>query len=77
MKQNFGAGNPAFKGMHITSIFKSKPAPAPFFSVYYPDGRTVLSATAKDFIAGSKDVSTALREGNEALDQKIAGIKGK
>lgn len=76
MKQNFGAGNPAFEGMHISSIFKSKPAPAPFFSVYYPEGRTVLSAIAKDFVMGSKDVNTALREGNEALNQKITSVKG-
>src|SRR5690606_26103942 len=56
MRTNFGADNPIFRDLNIQSIFKSKPAQAPLFSIYYPDGRSILSSAIKEFIDGDKDL---------------------
>ncbi|CAG7635704.1 ABC transporter substrate-binding protein [Paenibacillus allorhizosphaerae] len=75
-QNEFLKGNDAFKDKKISSIFKSKPAPAaPPYSAYYTKSRGTLVSKFKEYAQGKKDVNTALREAEEAINQYIKSEK--
>lgn len=75
LKKQFIADMPMFKSINTSSIFKSKPAPAPAFSKHYRDARTTLTNKFADYNAGKKDANTALREAEEEINKAIAAKK--
>jgi multiple sugar transport system substrate-binding protein len=77
IKQTFGANTPELKTKNIAGIFKSSPAPLHAESLYEEDGTKVVRSTYKTAMKGDKDINTALREGQEAIEKAIAAIKGK
>ncbi|CAG7621985.1 hypothetical protein PAESOLCIP111_02380 [Paenibacillus solanacearum] len=70
-KNEFGADMPVLKGKNIKSIFKSSPASAPPFSIYYTKARDIFSGKFTEYLDGKKDVNTALREAEEQITQYI------
>ncbi|RKN81937.1 ABC transporter substrate-binding protein [Paenibacillus ginsengarvi] len=76
-KQQFGKDIPELQGKRIESIFKSTPAPAPEYSRYYPKAAEILRWNYVDYMNGVKDVNTALRDAEEAINKQIDGQQGK
>jgi ABC-type glycerol-3-phosphate transport system substrate-binding protein len=75
-QNEFLKGNDAFKDKKISSIFKSKPAPAaPPYSNFYTKSRGMLVDKFKEYAEGKKDVNTVLREAEEAINQYIKSEK--
>ncbi|CAG7644588.1 extracellular solute-binding protein [Paenibacillus allorhizosphaerae] len=62
---------PELKNKQIQSIFKSKPAAAPAYSMYYSKARGLLVNNFVDYVNDKKDVNTALRESEEAINKLI------
>ncbi|MEF3306942.1 ABC transporter substrate-binding protein [Paenibacillus sp. GYB003] len=62
---------PELQSKQIQSIFKSKPAPAPAYSMYYSKARGILVNSFVEYANGAKDVNTALRESDEAINIMI------
>ncbi|TNJ59409.1 extracellular solute-binding protein [Paenibacillus hemerocallicola] len=75
LKKQLAADIKAFEGINISSIFKSKPAPAPAFSKHYREARKILEAKFVDYNTGQKDVNTTLREIDEAINKLIGNAK--
>jgi ABC-type glycerol-3-phosphate transport system substrate-binding protein len=67
----FGEEMPLLKGKHLESIFKSKPAPAPRFSIHYGKTNLMLEKQFQEYVDGKKDVNTALRNAEEEINQYI------
>ncbi|MBD2862984.1 ABC transporter substrate-binding protein [Paenibacillus oceani] len=76
-KDNYGVDQPGLKGKNVKAIFKSKPAEAPEFSRFYSDANAVVTAEYKDYLAGKKDVNSALRDAEEKINQAIKTKLGK
>lgn len=74
-KKQFGAELDYLQGVDLQPIFKSKPAPAPAFSIYYKDARTILLNKFDEYNKGAKDVNTALREAEAEINKKIDELK--
>jgi multiple sugar transport system substrate-binding protein len=70
-KSAFGSEMPVLKGKQVASIFKSKPALAPPFSIFYTKARDILGAKFKDYADGKKDANTALREADEEITKYV------
>lgn len=66
---------PELQNKHIQSIFKSKPAPAPAYSMYYSKARGILVKHFAEYAGGGKDVNTALREAEAEINQMIESEK--
>jgi multiple sugar transport system substrate-binding protein len=75
MQKQFGADVPYLKGKHLEGIFKSQPAPAPAYSDFYSKGRSIVVKEFKEYLAGKKDVNTALRDAEESINQVIRDSK--
>ncbi|MFE5322776.1 ABC transporter substrate-binding protein [Paenibacillus sp. NPDC056579] len=75
--QAFGADMPHLKGKSLQSIFKSKPAQSPPFSMFYTKGIALLRNSFAEVADGKKDVNTALREADEKINQMIETDKKK
>lgn len=71
-KQQFGKDLPELQGKHIESIFKSAPAAAPEYSRYYPKAAEILRWNYVDYMNNKKDVNTALRDAEDAINKHIA-----
>lgn len=65
--QQFGLDLPGMENKNIAGIFKSKPAPAPEFSLYWSGSRKFLTDEYVMYLRGEKDVNTALRDAEEKL----------
>ncbi|WP_158301943.1 ABC transporter substrate-binding protein [Paenibacillus mesophilus] len=76
-KDNFGADQAGLKGKNTQAIFKSKPADAPEFSRFYRDANAIVLNEYKEFLAGKKDVNSALRDAEEKVNQAIKAKQGK
>lgn len=74
--QLFGSGIPALKEKSISSIFKSKYAPAPEFSIYYTKAMTEFRKEYVDVITNKKDVNTGLRDSEESIKKAIEAQRG-
>lgn len=75
--QAFGAEMAHLKGKQLQSIFKSKPAQSPPFSVHYTKGVALLRNSFTEVADGKKDINTALREADEKINQMIETEKKK
>lgn len=75
MVKQFGADLPVLKGKHIENIFKSKPAPAPQFSLYNYQANTLLYTEIDNYLNGKKDINTALRDADEQINKMLAEQK--
>ncbi|WP_176706503.1 ABC transporter substrate-binding protein [Paenibacillus hemerocallicola] len=73
--QAFLQDTPELKSKQIQSMFKSKPAPAPAYSMHYSKARGILVNNFVEYVNGTKDVNTALRESDEAINQMIEAEK--
>jgi multiple sugar transport system substrate-binding protein len=71
IKKQFAADMDYLKGISLGSIFKSGPGPAPEFSKYYAQGRKILESTFRNYALDQYDVNTALRQGDEEMNQMI------
>jgi hypothetical protein len=65
------------KGENVAALYKSKPSPSPKLSVYYTLARNILLQYHADVIEGKKDINTAFREAEEAINAKLAEVAGK
>jgi multiple sugar transport system substrate-binding protein len=75
VEQQFGANLPNLQGKHLQSAFKSQPA-----SVYQPSrydefAKKTIQQAMNSVIEGKKDINTALRESEEAINKNIAETK--
>jgi ABC-type glycerol-3-phosphate transport system substrate-binding protein len=75
--QMFGADIPQLQGKKIQSIFKSKPAAAPAYSIYYNQAYAILNNKFTDVMTDKKDVNSALREADEEIDKSIKSTSQK
>ncbi|WP_158606794.1 ABC transporter substrate-binding protein [Paenibacillus ginsengarvi] len=75
--QQFAQEISELKGKRIEAVFKSKPAPAMAFSVYYSNAYTLLNAEYEAMLQGKQDTNTALRTAEEKINQLIKTEKGK
>ncbi|MEF3302808.1 extracellular solute-binding protein, partial [Paenibacillus sp. GYB003] len=75
--QLFGKDMPILEGKRIESIFKSKSAPAPKFSLYESKANGVMNAEYTKVVKGEKDSNTALRDAAESIRQLINAQTGK
>lgn len=71
-KQQFAKDMAELQGIDVSSVFKSKPAPAPAFSKYTFPASPVLDKKFKEYVSEAKDVNTALREAKEEIEKIIA-----
>ncbi|RKN62994.1 ABC transporter substrate-binding protein [Paenibacillus ginsengarvi] len=71
LRKQLAADLPMLKEIDMSSIFKSKPSPAPAFSKYYRDARKILMTKFDDYNLGKIDVNTALREAEEEINKMI------
>nr|WP_274381447.1 extracellular solute-binding protein [Paenibacillus mesophilus] len=76
-KQQYGKDLPELQGKRIDSIFKSVPAPAPQYSRFYPKAAEILRWNYVDYMNNKKDINTALRDAEEAINKHVAGELGK
>jgi multiple sugar transport system substrate-binding protein len=70
--QMFGQDIPELKGKNIAGIFKSKPAPAPAFSIFETKASSLLNAEYVNVMNNKKDINTALRDAEENINQHIS-----
>ncbi|WP_186446172.1 ABC transporter substrate-binding protein [Paenibacillus cremeus] len=79
IRDAFGADMPFLKGKNVQSIFKGKPAPYMVSSPFSgnADVRKIFNDKVADFVAGKKDVNTALREADEEINKKMPQLKQK
>jgi multiple sugar transport system substrate-binding protein len=75
--QQFAQEIPELKGKRIEAVFKSKPAPAMAFSVYYSNAYALLNAEYEAMLQEKQDTNTALRTAEEKINQLIKTEKGK
>ncbi|CAG7622836.1 hypothetical protein PAESOLCIP111_02449 [Paenibacillus solanacearum] len=71
MKKALGENMPFLKGKSMASIFKSRPAPNPSFTKYDADAQKLLEASFWDYVKDKKDMNTALRDAEEAINRII------
>ncbi|CAG7647131.1 hypothetical protein PAESOLCIP111_05319 [Paenibacillus solanacearum] len=69
--QQLGADDPVLKQKRIASIFKSKPAPAPKFSMYEASARPFLENNFPKVVSGAIDSNTLLRDAEEQINQML------
>jgi ABC-type glycerol-3-phosphate transport system substrate-binding protein len=67
----YGKDMAPLQGKRISSIFKSKPALAPPFSIHYTKANSIMGKYFQEYADGKKDVNTALREADEEIIQYI------
>jgi multiple sugar transport system substrate-binding protein len=77
MVKQFSADDSFLKGKNVQSLFKSKPAPAPAFSIYYSDGNKVLVPFYVDYVLGKEDLNTTIREAEAAINKKVEELSAK
>lgn len=65
-------GKDFLPGVDLQSIFKSKPAPGPEFSKYYPQSRDIIVNEYSQVADGKKDINTALRDAEERINKFVA-----
>jgi multiple sugar transport system substrate-binding protein len=70
-REAFGSEQAFLKGKHLQSIFKSKPATTPKMTKFHAKGVSLLGTEFVNYINGKKDVNTALRDADEAINQYI------
>ncbi|TNJ63319.1 extracellular solute-binding protein [Paenibacillus hemerocallicola] len=70
-KAAVGEDSPYLKGKNIAGIFKSGIGQSPFRDEIAGQGSTLIDKAFADAYSGQKDVNTALREANEALNKFI------
>ncbi|CAG7654820.1 ABC transporter substrate-binding protein [Paenibacillus allorhizosphaerae] len=73
--ENFGADVAVMKGKNVAGIFKSKPAPAPEFSIHYTKAASLVTGEYDKYLKGGQDVNTALRIAEEKITQYIESQK--
>jgi len=62
-------------GKNIAGIFKSKRIEAPIRSKYSTS--PFVEKEIEAYVSGQKDLNTAIRDAEEAINKNIAGLKGK
>ncbi|MDF2724103.1 MAG: transporter substrate-binding protein [Paenibacillus sp.] len=68
----YGSEDPALKGKRIASVFKSKNStPNAVFSKYHSKSNSLLLPYFMEYVKGTKDINTALREAEEAINKWI------
>ncbi|MDF2720562.1 MAG: transporter substrate-binding protein [Paenibacillus sp.] len=70
-KASIGADSPYLKGKNIAGIFKSDIGLSPFRDEIVGQGSTLIDKAFVEVYNGQKDVNTALRDANEALNKFI------
>ncbi|MEF3303824.1 ABC transporter substrate-binding protein [Paenibacillus sp. GYB003] len=76
IKKALGADNPALKDKHLPSIFKSSPVPYPNASTYRSKAESILNGKFREYVNGTMDVNTALKQAGEEIDKMVATEKG-
>jgi ABC-type glycerol-3-phosphate transport system substrate-binding protein len=77
VKQALGSTDPQLKDKHLPSIFKSTPVPYPIASQFRSKAEGIGAAKFKEYIIGSIDVNTALRQADEEIDKMVGTEKAK
>jgi multiple sugar transport system substrate-binding protein len=72
MNKQFGADNPILKEKRLQSIFKSKPVPAPKFSMYEAKARPFLEDNFPKVIGGTIDGNTLIRQAEEQINKMLS-----
>jgi multiple sugar transport system substrate-binding protein len=76
MQKQFAAGLPTIKNKRIQIVFKSKPALAIQYSIYYNEVNSkFLTPIYVDFIDGKMDLNTALRQADDAINKRLDELK--
>jgi len=75
-QQAYGADMPILKGKHLEGIFKSKPAPAPRLSTYYSKAAGILETHFRQYVDGTVDENTALRDAEEEIAKYVESQNG-
>jgi multiple sugar transport system substrate-binding protein len=78
IRQTFGQEGEQFKGKHVAAVFYNQfavsPVPNPISSLVSLGD---INTEFLNVIEGKKDVNTALRDADEAINKKIAEAKAK
>jgi multiple sugar transport system substrate-binding protein len=77
LEKQFGADAPLLKGKNLQAFFKSKAAPSPEFSIYFADARAVFTPIYTDYLLGKTDLNTMIRQGEDAINKKVADLSAK
>lgn len=71
-KQQLGKQVPELQGKRLASVFKSVPAPAPEYSIYFSKSDSLLRAKFTRVMQNAMDINTALREADEEISSYIS-----
>jgi multiple sugar transport system substrate-binding protein len=74
IEKQFGQDVPSLKGKHVENLFVFKPSPSVGYSPYDDEVRKFIRAIPKQIAVNNKDINTALREAQEAADNKLAEL---
>ncbi|GAA3399981.1 sugar ABC transporter substrate-binding protein [Paenibacillus hodogayensis] len=71
VQEAFGKNNKNYAGKNVAAFFPEKLAAKPPFSPYGTIANNAAGAAFKDFVAGNKDLNTALRDFEQDTNKKI------
>jgi multiple sugar transport system substrate-binding protein len=75
IQAEFGKHFPVLEGKNVQAVFKTTPALPPHYTAYEDEAVQVINNAIRDVVAGSKDINTALRESDEAINKIIQNGK--
>ncbi|MCZ8515214.1 extracellular solute-binding protein [Paenibacillus filicis] len=76
IRDSFGADNPVLKGKNIPAVFLTKPAKNPQPTIYDSYAESEIGKAFDKVLQGT-DINTALREAEDAANQRITTEKAK
>lgn len=74
-KAAIGTGRDDLKGKNIQGILKSRPVPYPIASTFRLKAERITVAKLNEFLKGTLDVNTALKQAEEEINQMVAAEK--
>lgn len=77
VKEQFGQNQTFLSGKNISGPFKSKAIPAPKWIVTPGEANGLVGPLFNEFVAGTKDINTVLRETDEMINNFIEAYKSK
>jgi multiple sugar transport system substrate-binding protein len=77
IQESFGANLPYLQGKHLQAVFLSNPAPALPVSRYDSYAEPLMTGAIGPVVKGEKDINTALRDAEAAINQYIEENKPK
>lgn len=75
VKAALGADHPTLKDKNLPSIFLSLPVPYPVASTYRGKAESILISKFNEYLGGTVDVNTVLKQAEEAINQMVAAEK--